>query len=91
MRSYISEGSRRQIFCQLTHIHLCHAGCRARNVRNIFLCAPSTTSLLVTIIGASIYHNYIFSCFFVFFVFTSSCFLLLRQSVVNGAREMYWK
>ena len=42
------------------NIHLCHAGCQAR--------APSTTSLLVTIIGASIYHNYIFSiCLFVLF------------------------
>ena len=42
------------------NIHLCHAGCHAR--------APSTTSLLVTIIGASIYHNYIFSvCLFVLF------------------------
>ena len=58
-----------------------------------FLCAPSTTSLLVTIIGASIYHNYIFSCFvlFVCFVFISSCFLLLRKSVETGAREMYRK
>ena len=60
-------------------IHLCLAGCHARYVRNTLLCTPSTTSLLVTIIGASIYHNYIFSCFFVFFAFTSSCFLLLRQ------------
>ena len=47
-----------------------------------FLCAPSTTSLLVTIIGASIYHNYIFSCFFVCFVFTSSCFFSLDKALL---------
>ena len=47
------------------NIHLCHAGCYVCYIRNTFLFAPSTTSLLVTIIGASIDHNYIFSCFFV--------------------------
>ena len=50
------------------NIHLCHADCHACYIRNTFLCAPSTTSLLVTIIGASIYHNYIFSCFVCLFV-----------------------
>ena len=29
-------------------------------------CAPSTTSLLVTIIGASVYHNYILQLFCLF-------------------------
>ena len=53
-------------------IHLCLAGCHARYVRNTLLCTPSTTSLLVTIIGASIYHNYIYSCFVCLFVLFSS-------------------
>ena len=55
-------------------IHLCLAGCHARYVRNTLLCTPSTTSLLVTIIGASIYHNYIFSCFFCLFCFHQQLF-----------------
>ena len=54
------------------NIHLCHADCHACYIRNTFLCAPSTTSLLVTIIGASIYHNYIYSCFVCLFVLFSS-------------------
>ena len=49
------------------NIHLHHA----RYIRHTFLCVPSTTSLLVTIIGASIYHNYIFSCFLCLVVFFS--------------------
>ena len=53
-----------------SNIHLCLASCHARYVRNTLLCAPSTTSLLATIIGAFIYHNYIFSCFFLFVLFS---------------------
>ena len=49
------------------NIHLHHA----RYIRHTFLCVPSTTSLLLTIIGASIYHNYIFSCFLCLFVLFS--------------------
>lgn len=47
------------------NIHLCHAGCHAR--------APSTTYLLVTIIGASIYHNYITTGFFSRHAFPLHC------------------
>ena len=47
------------------NIHLCHAGCHAR--------APSTTYLLVTIIGASVYHNYITTGFFSIHAFPLHC------------------
>ena len=51
------------------NIHLCHAGCHARS--------PGTTSLLVTavvtIIGASIYHNYITTGFFSRHAFPLHC------------------
>ena len=54
------------------NIHLCYAGCHARYIRNTFLCAPTTTSLLITI-----YHNYIFSCFFF-------CLFVLQLSLLAG-------
>ena len=63
------------------NIHLCHACCHARYIRNTPLCAPST-SLLVTIIGASIYHNYIFSCFL--------CLFVLFSLVVFSSDKALW-
>ena len=70
------------------NIHLCHA----RYIGNTFLCAPTTTSLLMTIIGASIYHNYIFSCFFSrLFVLFSPVVVFFSLDKATGTREMYRK
>ena len=75
--------------------HLCHAGCHARYIRNTFLFAPSTTSLLVTTMGAFIYHNYIFSCFFVcLFVLFSLVVVLFSLDKSKKCRkvlENFWK
>ena len=72
-----------------------YAGCHARYIRNTFLFAPSTTSLLVTTMGASIYHNYIFSCFFVrLFVLFSLVVVLFSLDKSKKCRkvlENFWK
>ena len=71
IRSYISEGSTWQIFCQLTEVWPWTSIYITPATSDILSCVPSTTYLLVTIIGASIYHNYIFSCFLCLFVLFS--------------------
>ena len=93
IRSYISEGWRWQIFCQLMNIHLCHADCHACYIRNTFCVRQvqhlfSWPSLELPFIITT--FSVVLFCLFVLFS-SGSCFLLLRKSVETGAREMYRK